>query len=126
MDIEDFEMTMMPYDYKRHQDFMTYYRTMTARGLSVKDVNEYLEKKHEQLSELEKIARQEDAKIRSLMPPCPKCGTRMVLRPVFLPQGPRNRFGWRSCLECPSCAYEHYRKQTVEQVILDLSRRREN
>jgi len=122
MNIADFEEKMIAFSFRQHQDFMTYLSALERKGYTLADAKQYIAEKRRQLAELEEAAKEH----AQLFPKCPECGKALlVLRPVRTKQGPANIFGWRSCLECPVCAYEQYKKQTPEQVVLDLSRRRE-
>jgi len=115
--IAEFEEKMSLYRFGQHQDFITYISELTQNNLTVSDVRKYIIEKQKQFEELEEAAK-ERARI---FPICPECGeARLVLRPVTTKQGPANVHGWKSCFECPVCAYEKYMQQTPEQVVVDL------
>lgn len=52
-------------------------------------------------------------------PKCPQCGLGMGLRPVNIPQGPKNAHGWRSCWECTKCGYEEYSQKSIDEWLGD-------
>jgi len=121
--IAEFEDKMNAYSFAQHQDFMTYLATLERNGLQIIDARQYVIEKRKQLAALEEAAK-ERARI---FPVCPECGeARLVLRPVTTKQGPANVHGWRSCLECPNCAYEKYDTATPEQVIIALAKEYED
>jgi uncharacterized protein with PIN domain len=121
MDIANFEQKMLAYDFRAHQRFQTYLRTLEQHGLTIEDATEYVKHKREELVELERASY---AGLEQIMPRCPECSNVLMLRPVRQPQGPANVYGWRSCFECPECAYERYSKHRPEDVIKDLYKRR--
>lgn len=125
MNIADFEEKMKAYSFRQHQAFLTYLQTLSQHGLTIKDTKQYLREKREQLAELERQAQKTD-NFTAVIPKCPECDTKLGLRTVSTPKGPANRYGWRSCLECPRCGYEQYKRQTVDQLLLDLSKRRKS
>lgn len=44
---------------------------------------------------------------------CKECGAEMYLRAIYLPVGPSNLKGWKSCWECSRCLHEEYSLKTV-------------
>ena len=123
MKLTEFEERMNAFTFRQHQDFMAYLSTLERKGYTLVDAKQYIVEKRKQLAELEEAARERDR----IFPMCPECGeARLVLRPVTTKQGPANVHGWRSCLECPNCAYEKYDTKTPEQVIIALAKEYED
>jgi hypothetical protein len=58
-----------------------------------------------------------------MLPICPECGSKMMLRNVTRPKGPSNIHGWKSCFECmgETCANEKYTVKRPEDVIKIMS-----
>lgn len=44
---------------------------------------------------------------------CKECDAEMYLRAIYLPKGPGNLNGWKSCWECSRCSHEEYSKKTI-------------
>jgi len=55
-------------------------------------------------------------------PGCPDCGAGLYLRAIYLPKGPGNLWGWKSCWECSRCLYEDYNLKTVLEWREELTR----
>lgn len=55
-------------------------------------------------------------------PSCPDCGAALYLRAIYLPQGPGNLKGWRSCWECSRCLYDEYSLKTVSEWREELTK----
>jgi uncharacterized protein with PIN domain len=119
MKIDEFERRMPAFSLADHQRVQTYLRTLARQGLTVKAAQKYVAAKKAELAELEKIARENS--LEKWMPRCPKCRRRLTLRPVLTPKGRANVHGWRSCFECPNCAWEKYSRKRPEDAIRDLS-----
>lgn len=121
MDIALFEDKMNAYDFRGHQRFQTYIKTLEQHGFTLEDASAYVAFKRQEFAELERATR---AGLEQIMPRCPECSSMLMLRPVTTPRGRANVQGWRSCFECPECAYERYSKHRPEDVIKDLYKRR--
>lgn len=56
-------------------------------------------------------------------PQCPNCGKDLFLRVIGVKQGPRNKYGYRTCWECLDCAYEKYSTKTIKNWMEELRRK---
>jgi DNA-binding transcriptional MerR regulator len=56
MDMAVFEEKMNAYNFRDHQRFQTYLRTLKQHGLTIEDTTEYVKHKREELVELERAS----------------------------------------------------------------------
>ena len=109
------ERILAPFSFGQIQDFITLHRVMREHKISIADLEGHVRGEREVLAEETESIRQH----REKMPDCPKCGNKLALRAINLPEGPRNRKGWKSLWYCPAgdCVYEMYSRMAVADEI---------
>jgi len=124
MSLKDLEKTFDGFTLGGLATARTVLRRCIADHVPIEDFFDYIEKKQElfKIHIGENLEAREQAKAHAIhsskvLRLCPECNNRLSLRPVRRPTGKQNRHGYRSCWECPVCAWEEYSKRTFRAEI---------
>ena len=122
-------MNLEVYSVSFLQDFLTLSGEMKKYGLTPESIKVHIEEmineenRYEEKIILGQGERQKEWLAKA--PKCPVCSNILRLRPIKLPQGPKNRNGYKSLWYCiyGDCTYEEYTYQPFKKIIKQLEKK---
>ena len=128
--MEIFEEKMAVFGFEKHQEFLTYFKTLKGFGLTVKDVEAFLDKRHKVVQQEEEALKKKIAAWNKRMPRCPGCSSIMGLFSVNTISANQTEDASKSMWLCTNknCLHTIYNKESVnliyEKQLLKKSLRR--
>lgn len=118
MNYDLFEQNMAVFSFRQHQDFLTYFETLNQFGYSIRDVQNYIEKKRSELK-----AANESKSSPAIK--CLDCGSRILILPVNDKPSTQTGDDSKSVMMCQNrqCMYTKYSVKTVGEWIKELSKK---
>jgi len=117
------------YSFSLLEEVTTILKLLGRYNISTGEFIQEVERK--KLEKAENIRKNEEekqarlSKLKRLLPSCPLCDNTLILRPIFVPQGKRNIYGYRSHFYCSNenCLYEKYSRISADYQMRKLLRK---
>ena len=111
MNKEKFEKDMAAFSFNQHQDVLTYLTHLKAKGWTIKDAQEWVERERKRLAQPQKGH-------RAITKECPLCQSFMRLLPINFTPATLTGDGSKSVWLCPKkdCMNTIYNKESIEEI----------
>jgi len=120
MDTDKFEKDMAVFDFRQHQEVLTYLTYLNEKGWTIEDVKGWMDERKRILDENKEQAEREQKAYEEKMLKCPKCGSTMFIRPVNIDNKTQTGDSKdKSVWMCPDkeCLYTIYNEKTVQEIV---------
>lgn len=119
-DYAQFEKDMQAFSFKSHQEFLSYYKLLLRKGWIIEDAIQWIEATKRKIAKTRRKARHGQIAYKRKMMNCPKCSTKMFIRPVNIDAktqtgDPKDKSVWM----CPNkrCLHVIYNERDIKEIM---------